>query len=108
MDGLSQPWQTEGAVFMNPPYGRTIGRWLKKAYEESLRGTPVVCLLPARTETAWWKDYCTKGFIKFVRGCLRFGNAETEAPFPSAIAILLISTVTFPIRRRSTMRTRSY
>ena len=72
---------------MNPPYGREIGKWVKKAYEESRKGTPVVCLLPARTDTAWWNDYCAKGLIKFVRGRLKFGNAETGAPFPSAIVI---------------------
>lgn len=86
-DGLSQSWETDGAVFMNPPYGRTIGKWVKKAYEQSLAGTPVVCLLPARTDTAWWQDYCTKGLVKFVRGRLKFGNAENAAPFPSAIVI---------------------
>lgn len=86
-DGLSQQWDTEGAVFMNPPYGRAIGKWVKKAYEESLSGTPVVCLLPARTDTAWWQHYCTKGLVKFVRGRLKFGDAKKDAPFPSAIVI---------------------
>jgi site-specific DNA-methyltransferase (adenine-specific) len=51
-DGLAQSWQTLGTVYLNPPYGRGIGDWLKKAYEESLQGTPVVCLVPARTDTA--------------------------------------------------------
>lgn len=88
-DGLSQPWRTGGAVFMNPPYGRDIGKWVKKAYEESLKGTPVVCLLPARTDTAWWQDYCTKGLVRFVRGRLRFGGASNSAPFPSAIVIFV-------------------
>ena len=87
IDGLAQSWQTEGAVFMNPPYGRAIGKWVKKAYEESLKGTPVVCLLPARTDTAWWQDYCTKGLVKFVRGRIKFGDATNSAPFPSAIVI---------------------
>jgi phage N-6-adenine-methyltransferase len=86
-DGLSQAWNTEGAVFMNPPYGRNIGKWVKKAYEESLKGTPVVCLLPARTDTSWWQDYCTKGLVKLVRGRLKFGEAANSAPFPSAIVI---------------------
>lgn len=86
-DGLAQPWETPGAVWVNPPYGRTIGRWVRKAYEESRRGTPVVCLLPARTDTAWWQDYCTKGLVHFVRGRLRFGGSANSAPFPSAIVI---------------------
>jgi phage N-6-adenine-methyltransferase len=86
-DGLSQSWRTNGAVFMNPPYGRGIGHWVKKAYETSLQGTPVVCLLPARTDTSWWQDYCSKGLVRFVRGRLKFGDGRNSAPFPSAIVI---------------------
>lgn len=87
IDGLTQSWKTEGAVFMNPPYGRTIGKWVKKAYEESLSGTPVVCLLPARTDTEWWSEYCTRGVVRFIRGRLKFGDNRKDAPFPSAIVI---------------------
>ena len=82
-DGLSQAWT--GKVFMNPPYGRQIGLWVKKAYEESRRGTLVVCLLPARTDTRWWQDYAKRGHVVFLRGRLRFGDAKQAAPFPSAI-----------------------
>lgn len=34
-DGLSQEWS--GRCWMNPPYGREIGKWMKKALE-SVRG----------------------------------------------------------------------
>ena len=37
---------------MNPPYGRNIKHWIKKAYEESVKGATVVCLIPARTDTS--------------------------------------------------------
>lgn len=84
-DGLSQPWQ--GRVFMNPPYGRGIGSWLRKAHESSLSGALVVCLVPARTDTAWWHDHAMKGEIEFVRGRLKFGRSNKDAPFPSAIVI---------------------
>ena len=83
-DGLKQPWT--GRVFMNPPYGREIAKWVKKACEESQTNAElVVCLLPARTDTKWWHDYCLKGEIKFVRGRLKFGDAINAAPFPSAV-----------------------
>lgn len=82
-DGLCQPW--EGKVFMNPPYGREIGKWMRKAYEESLTGAVVVCLVPARTDTRWWHDYAMHGHIFFFDGRLRFGNAKHPAPFPSAV-----------------------
>jgi site-specific DNA-methyltransferase (adenine-specific) len=82
-DGLSLPWS--GKVFMNPPYGREIGRWVRKAYEESRKGAFVVCLVPARTDTRWWQDYAKRGHVHFLRGRLRFGSARNSAPFPSAI-----------------------
>ena len=82
-DGLSRAWS--GKVFMNPPYGREIGRWMRKAFEESLKGAFVVCLVPARTDTRWWQDYAKRGHVYFLRGRLRFGNARNAAPFPSAI-----------------------
>ncbi|MDT2259631.1 DNA N-6-adenine-methyltransferase [Paenibacillus larvae] len=58
-DGLKQEWK--GACWMNPPYGRQIGKWIAKAYESSLAGATVVCLVPSRTDTKWWHGYCMKG-----------------------------------------------
>ena len=84
-NGLLQKW--EGVCWMNPPYGREIRQWVKKAYESALDGATVVCLLPARTDTSWWHDYCMKGEIRFVRGRLKFGNASENAPFPSAVVV---------------------
>jgi phage N-6-adenine-methyltransferase len=83
-DGLRQDWGME-KVFVNPPYGREIGGWVKKAFESSLKGALVVCLLPARVDTKWWQDYCRFGHVHFLRGRLRFGNSVNSAPFPSAI-----------------------
>ncbi|MFW5433725.1 DNA N-6-adenine-methyltransferase [Paenibacillus apiarius] len=111
MDGLSQAW--EGVCWMNPPYGEPeyackkhckkkicekrgyhnnkyipgIIDWLRKAYEASKEGATVVCLVPARTDTAWWHDYAIHGEVRFLRGRLKFGDAKNSAPFPSAIVI---------------------
>ena len=86
-NGLIQDWTNE-TVFMNPPYGREISDWLKKAYEESLKGTLVVCLIPSRTDTKYWHDYCMKASeIRFIKGRLKFGNSNNSAPFPSAIVV---------------------
>lgn len=86
-DGLAQSWTGE-RVFMNPPYGRVIGGWMRKAYEESRGGALVVCLIPARTDTAWWHDYVIPyGETRFIRGRLKFGGAANSAPFPSAIVV---------------------
>ena len=84
-DGLAQPWR--GKCWMNPPYGRVIGKWVRKAYEAAQEGATVVCLLPARTDTAWFHDYCKKGEIRFLRGRLKFGGSKNSAPFPSMVVI---------------------
>jgi phage N-6-adenine-methyltransferase len=85
-DGLSREWT--GRVFVNPPYGREIGRWVRKAWEAS-RSTAdvVVCLVPARVDTAWWHEYVTRGEVRFLRGRVRFGGAANGAPFPSAVVV---------------------
>ena len=89
IDGLKQEWK--GVCWMNPPYGRTIGDWVKKAYESANRGgdgTIVVCLLPARTDTKWWRDYVMRASeLRFISGRVKFGDSNTGAPFPSVIAI---------------------
>ncbi len=84
-NGLAHTWV--GVCWMNPPYGREIGEWMKKAYESSLQGATVVCLVPSRTDTKWWHDYAMKGKIEFIKGRLKFGDAKNSAPFPSAIVI---------------------
>lgn len=57
-DGLSQTWS--GVCWMNPPYGKEIGLWMRKAYLSSRQGATVVCLVPARTDTRWWHDYAMR------------------------------------------------
>lgn len=85
-NGLERAWT--GVCWMNPPYGREIGAWVQKAFDSAMSGATVVCLIPARTDTVWWHEYVVKADeVRFVRGRLRFGDAETGAPFPSAIVI---------------------
>lgn len=86
-DGLAQSWAPY-TTFMNPPYGRAIGDWIKKAYEESQKGVTVVALIPARTDTKYWHDYVMKAAeIRFVKGRLKFGDGKNSAPFPSAVVV---------------------
>ena len=85
-NGLTSPWP--GVCWMNPPYGREIGHWIRKAYEESQRGALVVGLLPARTDTRWFHEWILgKAEIRFLRGRLHFGESRYGAPFPSMIVI---------------------
>jgi phage N-6-adenine-methyltransferase len=87
-DALAQPWH--GRVFLNPPYGRTIGHWLEKAMTECRAGRAetVVCLVPARTDTRWWHDCVMRADeVRLIRGRLKFGGASSAAPFPSAVVV---------------------
>jgi hypothetical protein len=69
VDGLSRSWGS--STFCNPPYGRVIGDWIRKGYEESLEGKTVVFLIPSRTDTRWWHDFVMKADeIRFCRGRL--------------------------------------
>ena len=73
---------------MNPPYGRAIESWVRKAYQSSLAGVTVVYLLPARTDTTWWhRNVARAAEVRFLKGRLRFGGAEHSAPFPSAVVV---------------------
>ena len=87
-DGLSLPWF--GHVFCNPPYGRALCHWVTKAYEESRCGNTqtIMMLIPARTDTKFWhQSIVGKATIFFLKGRLKFGNAEQVAPFPSCLVI---------------------
>ena len=99
-DGLKQDWGGQ-TVFVNPPYGRQIGKWIEKCYWESKKqNTIVVVLMPARTDTRYFHDYILPyAEIRFIKGRLTFWdldgekyingrfNEMTPAPFPSMLAI---------------------
>ena len=85
-DGLAVDWGSSN--FVNPPYGRQIGKWISKGYAEHKKGKIVVFLIPSRTDTRWWHDYIMKATeIRFIRGRLKFKGTTNSAPFPSAIAV---------------------
>ena len=88
-DGLMQNWGGR-RVFCNPPYGRQIGKWVAKCYEESRKpDTLVVLLIPARTDTAYFHDYIYHKAreIRCIRGRLHFNESKQGAPFPSMVVI---------------------
>lgn len=86
INGLLQEWK--GVCFMNPPYGREIGKWVEKAKNESTKGSTIVCLLPSRTDTRWFHDHILgKAEIRFLKGRLKFGNSNNSAPFPSMVVV---------------------
>lgn len=84
-EGLTVDWPSP--AFLNPPYGREVGKWVQRAYEQAQQGVTVVALLPSRTDTRWWHDYVMRADeIRFIRGRLHF-DGRGPAPFPSAIII---------------------
>jgi site-specific DNA-methyltransferase (adenine-specific) len=87
-NGLAQSWT--GRVWCNPPYGKTIGLWIRKARESAESGEAefVVCLVPSRTDTRWWHtDVAGAAEVRFFQGRLRFGDLKWSAPFASALLI---------------------
>lgn len=89
MDGLKQEWT--GVCWCNPPYGRELPKWVKKASDAKCT---VVMLIPARTDTKWFHDYIYgKTEIRFIKGRIKFGNARYNAPFPSMIVIFRRNTI---------------
>jgi len=75
-------------IWLNPPYGRSIKDWMRKANEVASGGGTVVCLVPARTDTNWWWDSCIHHEVRFIKGRLKFGNQPNAAPFPSAVVVM--------------------
>ena len=75
-----------GRVFCNPPYSRIV-EFLRKGLYHLASGDCelLVYLIPARTDTAWFHDYCQKGEVRFLRGRLKFGGSKNSAPFPSMV-----------------------
>lgn len=85
-NGLNINWGERN--FVNPPYGREIGKWIKKGYEEWQKGKLVVFLIPSRTDTLWWHSWIMGADeIRFIKGRLKFDDSGNPAPFPSCIAI---------------------
>lgn len=86
-DGLAQSWEGR-RVFVNPPYSN-IRKWVEKAYHEGQKkGTLVVLLIPARTDTKYFHEFIYhRAEIRFIKGRLKFGDQKNSAPFPSMLVI---------------------
>jgi phage N-6-adenine-methyltransferase len=90
IDGLKQRW--EGICWMNPPYGKVISTWIIKAYQESLSGATVVCLVPARTDTKWFKVCWNARYLIFLHKRVRFVLGEKKKSSPTFPSVLVIFT----------------
>lgn len=79
---LSKVWYGTNIVWMNPPYGRGIDKWMKKAYDEAQLGATVVCLIPNRSNAPWWHEYVMMASeIRFIRKKVPFCGPISGVPF---------------------------
>ena len=83
-DALAKNW--EGNCWMNPPFGRHIGKWVRKAYSEASNGTKV-CLIPVRSNTKWWAEVSPSSEIRFINGEVNFNNEPRGLWLPMCIII---------------------
>lgn len=99
-DGLATSWEESGLkvpydapadelAYVNPPYGRGLPEWTGKVIAEGyamrLSRKALVYLVPARTDTAWWRSASDNANARCLwRGRIRFKGADAGAPFPSA------------------------
>ncbi len=90
-DGLKQIWN--GVCWLNPPYGDKSSKmvdWIKKAYNDSKNNDKltVVMLIPARTNTKWFHEYCMKAAeLKFILGRPKFGDSKHGLPQPLVLVV---------------------
>jgi phage N-6-adenine-methyltransferase len=90
-DGLAQDWGRE-RVWLNPPFGRGLREWMRKAWEASRGGALVVCLVPSSTDLPWWHEYAMRADeVRFIRGRVVFvaedGATARNAFFPCSVVI---------------------
>ena len=83
-DALAKTW--EGNCWMNPPFGRHISKWVRKAYSEASNGTKV-CLIPVRSNTKWWAEVSPNSEIRFINGEVNFNNEPRGLWLPMCIII---------------------
>tara|TARA_R110000824_G_scaffold222578_1_gene410245 strand:- start:23 stop:451 length:429 start_codon:yes stop_codon:yes gene_type:complete len=90
-NGLDISWSREKVCFVNPPYSQ-IKLWVEKCYKESLLGSKIVLLIPARTDTRYFHSFINnKADVRFIKGRLKFihpdGRNSKSAPFPSILCL---------------------
>jgi site-specific DNA-methyltransferase (adenine-specific) len=89
VDGLNITWhpkEVKGLVYVNPPYGRELPKWVNKIIDEADLGAEIILLCPARPDTKWWHEawYSANAFC-FWKGRIKFVGSTAGAPFPSAL-----------------------
>jgi site-specific DNA-methyltransferase (adenine-specific) len=88
-DGLILPWMED--TYCNPPYGKGIDNWVKKANKEKEDcKSDIILLIPASVDTKKYQDtsygiFHNASAICFIKGRIRFKGAKASAPMPCAL-----------------------
>jgi phage N-6-adenine-methyltransferase len=80
--------QWTGNCWLNPPFNRELGKWVKKAHSETIKnGGTKVCLIPVRSNTKWWAEVSKDAEIRFINGEVNFNNQVRGLWLPLCILI---------------------
>ena len=92
-NGLIQSWANE-VVWLNPPFGKfEIGKWVKKAYEESRNGATVVLLVPTCYKGyKWWQCCCTQGEVRFVHEFVQFVHIDGKQTVRKDVTVIVLGS----------------
>lgn len=71
-NGLIEPWN--GTVWLNPPYGKHTGTWVRKLADHG----DGIALVFARPDTAWFQEaLLSADIVCFVEKRIKFVNGQT-------------------------------
>jgi site-specific DNA-methyltransferase (adenine-specific) len=85
-NALRQDWIEHS--WMNPPFNRELSKWVRKAHDEAAKyGNTIVCLIPVRSNTKWWRETIGDAEVRFINGEVNFNDLERGLWLPMCIVI---------------------
>lgn len=65
-------------IWLNPPYGKWIPKFLLRVLEEALKDKTIICLLPSKTDTIWFHKIVAifASELIFIEGRLNFRRKD--------------------------------
>jgi len=85
-DALTKEWTDNS--WMNPPFNRDLSKWVKKAHGETKKHeNTVVCLIPVRSNTKWWRETVCDAEVRFINGEVNFSDLERGLWLPMCVTI---------------------
>lgn len=107
-DGLATPWDPADFVWLNPPYGRGIGDWMRKLADHPGGG---VALVPANTDPRWAHEtvfgHPRATAVLFMQSRIRFYDASGAEGKPASFGSMFVAYGERAARNLQTMREQS-